>query len=110
VRPDDDDAYPVAIICAIRSEYDPRTSSGVGGQAAALTCAYVTFNLAAAIREFGYNATRAGEADVEGLAVRAGLGTLDAHGRFVTREFGSRVYLGDAVYTDLPLAVDGGAS
>jgi len=95
--------YPFAVVCGIRAEYDPRTAQGVGGQAAALTGAYVTFNLAAAIREYGFRATRSGDSDVDRIAACAGLGTLDSEGRLVTPEFGRKLYLADVIRTDLPL-------
>jgi hypothetical protein len=103
----DQEGYPFAIVCVIRSEYDPRVSPGIGGQAAALTGAYVTFNLAAAIREFGYRATRVSEADLDGLAAHAELGSLDVDGRLITKDFGKRVHVADAILTDLPLRADG---
>ena len=100
---DDGNDYPFAVVCAVRAEYDPRKSPGVGGQAAVLTGAYVTFNLAAAIREFGFRATRSGDHDIDRIAACAGLGTLDATGRLVTSELGTRHYLADVIRTDLPL-------
>ena len=72
--PGGDTEYSFAIVIMIRTEDDPRTSQGIGGQAAALTGEYVSFNLAAAIREFGFRATRSGQADGHRLAVCAGLG------------------------------------
>ena len=98
-----DTDYPFAIVCAIRSEHDPKRSPGIGGQAAVLTGAYVTFNIAAAIREFGFHATRSGELDAERLAESAGIGSLDSEGRLVTRKFGRKVYIADVIRTDLPL-------
>jgi hypothetical protein len=95
--------YPFAVVAAIPAEYDPRTSPGIGGQAAALTGAYVAFNLAAAIREYGFRAARSGSLDLDRIAVCAGLGTLDPAGRLVAREYGSRLYLADVIRTDLPL-------
>jgi hypothetical protein len=68
---------------------------------------YVTFVLSAWIRELGYRATATIGADGEGLAARAGLGTLDAAGRLVTPRFGTRVHVADVIRTDLPLAADG---
>ena len=97
---------PFVIVCGIRSEYDPSVSKGIGGQAATLTGAYVTFNLAAAIRELGYQATRSEETALDDLAARAGLGTLDSSGRLVTRNFGRKIYVADAILTDLPLRPD----
>jgi hypothetical protein len=98
-----DPDYPYAVVVGIRAEYDPRTAAGIGGQAAALTGAYVTFNLGAAIREYGFRATRSGDGDADRLAACAGLGTLDDAGRLVTRDHGRKLYLADVVLTDLPL-------
>ena len=47
------------------------------------------------------------DANVDALAAKAGLGTMNGSGRLVTREFGAGVYVADAIYTDLPLAADG---
>lgn len=99
--------FRFAIVPVIRSEYDPRVSQGIGGQASVLTGAYVTFNLAAAIREFGYRATRGDETEVDRLAERAGLGTIDSEGRLVTGDFGRKIYVADPILTDLPLSPDG---
>ena len=100
-----DAEYPFAVVCGIAGEYDPRKAQGIGGQAAALTGAYVTFNIAAAIREYGFRATRKTDdtVDLDRLAVCAGLGTLDAEGRLTTPEHGRKLYLADAIRTDLPL-------
>jgi len=46
-------------------------------------------------------------ARAEQLAAAAGLGTLDADGRLVTRELGTRVHVANVIVTDLPLAPDG---
>jgi hypothetical protein len=91
-----------------QAEHDPRSSPGIGGQAAVLTGAYVTFNIAVAIHEFGFHATRSGELDAERLAESAGIGSLDSEGRLVTREFGRKVYIADVIRTDLPLTPDTG--
>jgi epoxyqueuosine reductase QueG len=45
--------------------------------------------------------------EAETLAAQAALGTLNAEGRLVTAQFGTRVYIADAICTDLPLAADG---
>ena len=68
---------------------------------------FVTFVLSAWIRELGFRATSARDARAEPLAARAGLGTLDAEGRLVTREFGARAHVANVILTDLPLAPDG---
>jgi hypothetical protein len=103
--PAGDSEYPYAIVCGIASEYDPRVSPGIGGQAAALTGAYVAFNIAAAVREYGFRATRKGgeHIDLDRLAVCAGLGALDREGRLTTPEHGRKLYLADTIRTDLPL-------
>jgi hypothetical protein len=104
---EDGEAYPFAVMSVVQAEYDPRQAAGIGGQVPVQKALYVTFVLSAYIRELGYRATAAPHPDAERLAARAGLGTLDAAGRLVTPRYGSRVYVGDAIRTDLPLAADG---
>jgi hypothetical protein len=104
----DSERYPFAIVCAVRTDHDPRTAPGVGGQVAVRNGRFVTFTLAAYIRELGFEATNQLPADEQRLAAAAGLGTLNAEGRLVTP--GRRVHVADEViYTDLPLAPDGEA-
>jgi hypothetical protein len=106
----DVESYPFAIVCAVRTDHDPRTALGVGGQVAVRNGRFVTFTLAAYIRELGYRATNQLPADEQRLAAAAGLGTLDAEGRLVPIRGGSRVHVADEViHTDLPLAPDGEA-
>ncbi len=100
------DDLPFAIVCGLRAEYDPREHPGVGGQGAALTGSYVAFNMGAAIREYGFRATRREIDDIDRLAVTANLGTLNADGRLTTPQLGSKVYVADAVLTDIPLQAD----
>lgn len=102
-----DAEYAFAIVCGVKAEYDPRTAQGIGGQAAALTGAYVTFNLSAAIREYGFAATRSGDHDVDRIAKCAGMGSLDEEGRLVAPGHGRRLYLADVIRTDLPLQPTG---
>ena len=102
--------YPFAIVCTVRSEYDPYAHPGVGGQAAVQAGQYVTFILASWIREMGYRGTM--KIDVpreqrEHLAVAAGLGTLNQDGRLTVPKRGTRIHVADIVFTDLPLAADG---
>jgi hypothetical protein len=104
---DDDESLPFAVVCAVRADHDPRTSPGIGGQVPVQNGLFVTFVLSAWIRELGFRATSTRDARAEPLAARAGLGTLDAEGRLVTREFGSGVHVADVIRTDLPLAPDG---
>jgi hypothetical protein len=76
-----------AIVCVLEAEYDTHTARGIGGQTPAMKGLFATFTLGAYIRELGYSATCV-ELDVDGgdrLAAAAGLGTLDAEGRLVTR-------------------------
>ena len=49
--------YPYAIVCAVRSEYDPYEHPGVGGQTGVQHGQVVTFIVAAWIREMGFRAT-----------------------------------------------------
>ena len=103
-NPDD---YPFAILCAVRAEYDPHVSQGIGGQVPVQNGLFLTFVLSAWIRELGFRASVAPDMESETLAAQASLGTLNAEGRLVTPQFGTRVYIADAICTDLPLAADG---
>jgi len=104
---DTGEGYPFAVVCAVRADHDPRQARGIGGQVPVQNGLYVTFVLSAYIRELGYRATAKVETDGERLAAAAGLGTLNAEGRLVTRKFGTRVHVADVILTDLPLAADG---
>jgi hypothetical protein len=104
---DNPDGYPFAILCAVRAEYDPRVSPGIGGQVPVQNGLFITFVLSAWIRELGFRASVAPHLEAETLAAQAGLGTLDARSRLVTPQFGAKVYIADAICTDLPLAADG---
>lgn len=99
--------FPFAILCAVHADYDPRQAKGIGGQMPVQNGLFITFVLSAWIRELGFRAVVARDANVDALAAKAGLGTLNGSGRLVTREFGAGVYVADAIYTDLPLAADG---
>jgi hypothetical protein len=102
--------YPYAIVCAVRAEYDPSTSPGVGGQAAVQAGQYVTFIVAAWIREMGYRATMKIEVpreERERLAVAAGLGTLNGAGRLTVPKHGTKIHIADVIFTDLPMEADG---
>ena len=105
--PDGGEAYPFAVVCAVRADYDPRQAPGIGGQVPVQNGLFVTFVLSAYIRELGYRATATLAADGERLAAAAGLGTLNAEGRLVTPRYGTRVHVADVIHTDLPLAADG---
>ena len=102
-----DEYYPFAVVCAVRAEYEPRESPGIGGQVPVQNGLFITFVLSAWIRELGFRATAAPDPDAEKLAAAAGLGRLDAKGRLVTQKFGSKVHVANIIRTDLPLAPDG---
>ena len=68
---------------------------------------FITFVLSAWMRELGFRASVEPHLEAEMLAVQAGLGTLNAEGRFVTPQFGAKVYIADPICTDLPLTADG---
>jgi len=99
--------FPFAVICAVQADYDARTSPGIGGQTPVQNGLFITFVLSAWIRELGYRATVVRDADTDALAAKAGLGSLNGQGRLVTAQLGAKVYVADAIYTDLPLAADG---
>ena len=101
------DGYPCAVLCAVQAEYDPRVSPGIGGQVPVQNGLFITFVLSAWIRELGFRASVAPHPEAATLAAQAGLGTLNAEGRFITPQFGAKVYFADVICTDLPLAVDG---
>ena len=103
---DGGDEFPFAVICAVRADYDPRSSPGIGGQVPVQNGLFITFVLSAWIRELGFRATVRSGTDGERLAAAAGLGTLNADGRLVTPKYGIHVYVADVIRTDLPLAAD----
>jgi hypothetical protein len=104
--PDTPEGSPFAVVNVVRAEHDPHTTPGVGGQVPVQNGLYVTFVLSAYIRELGFRGTAKLPADGVRLAAAAGLGTIDAQGRLVTPEYGSKVYVADVIFTDLPLAPD----
>ncbi len=99
--------FPFAVICAVHADYDPRTSPGIGGQMPVQNGLFITFVLSSWIRELGFRAEVVRDANTDALAAQAGLGTLNGLGKLVTHNFGTGVYVADAIYTDLPLAADG---
>ena len=106
-KADAKEIYPFAVICAVQADYDPRQAPGIGGQVPVQKGLFITFVLSAWIRELGFRATAALDPDAERLAVAAGLGTLNAEGKLVTPQFGTRVHVANVIRTDLPLAPDG---
>lgn len=102
--------YPFAVVCGVHAEHDPYTAAGVGGQAPVQNGQFVTFIVAAYIRETGYRATMKIEVpreQRERLAVAAGLGRLNGDGRLAVAKHGTRIHVADVIFTDLPLAADG---
>jgi len=102
--------YPYGIVCAIRSEYDPYDHPGIGGQTGVQAGQFVTFIVASWIREMGFRATikiETSREQRERLAVATGLGKLDRNGRFTAPKYGTKVHIGDIIFTDLPMQADG---
>jgi ferredoxin len=66
----------------------------------------VSANLAAYIRELGYEAVQ-NRAQPMPTALAAGIGEMGRHGMLITEKFGARVHLGDPILTDMPLIADG---
>lgn len=105
-EPHNPEGLPFAVLCAVRAEYEPRKSPGVGGQVPVQNGLFITFVLSAWIRELGYRATAAPQDGKDSLALRARLANPDGEGRLVIPQLGA-VYIADAIRTDLPLAADG---
>jgi epoxyqueuosine reductase QueG len=97
--------YPFTIVCAVGAHFDPAHARGMGGQFAIQRGAVLAFNLAAYIRELGYAAS-VRHGDSTAVAVAAGLGNVNKHGRFIPTKHRGRVWLTDLVLTNLPLAPD----
>jgi hypothetical protein len=100
-------AYPIAVVCAVRAERDPRRSPGIGGQVPVQNGLFIGFVLSAWIRELGFGATVVETEEADKLAVRARLGSLDSKGKLVVGSLGTCVHVGALIYTDLPLTPDG---
>jgi hypothetical protein len=101
------EGLPFAVICAVPADYDPRESHGIGGQVPVQNGLFISFVLSAWIRELGFRATAKRDVDAETLAAQAKLGNLNSAGRLVTPQYGTNIYVANAVFTDLPLAADG---
>ncbi len=101
------ESYPFAVVCAVRADNDPRQAAGIGGQVPVQNGLFISFVLSSWIRELGYRASAAPDADAEKLAAAARLGRLDRRGRLVTEKFGANVHVANIIRTDLPLAADG---
>jgi hypothetical protein len=103
------DGLPFGIVCCVGAEHDPRRNTGLGGQVPVQNGLFVTFVVAAYIRELGFRATAAVDENAERLAVAAGLGKLSGEGRLVAPRLRRRVHVAEVIRTDLPLAPDGKA-
>ena len=90
----ENEPLPFAIVCGVPTDHDPASSPGVGGQMPAVNTQYVSFIIAAYIRELGYQASAAVDPTTRTLAARAGLTP--------TRS----IYVSEVIRTDLPLAAD----
>jgi hypothetical protein len=101
------EGYPFGVVCAVRAEYDPLTALGIGGQVPVQNGMFITFVLSAWIRELGFGATAAPHPDAAKLAAAAGLGKINAQGKLISSEYGTRVHLAPVIRTDLPLTADG---
>jgi hypothetical protein len=102
--------YPFAVVCGVRAEHDPATAHGPGGQAPVQNGQFATFIVASWIREMGFRATMKIEVpreQRERLAVAAGLGRLNAHGRLTVPRYATNIYVADIIFTDLPMVADG---
>src|SRR4051812_25320327 len=102
--------FPFGVVCVISAEYDPYTSPGVGGQAPVQAGQSVVFIVASWIRELGYRGSIKIETtreQRERLAVAAGLGTLNSAGRLTVPKYGTKIYVADILFTDLPVEADG---
>ena len=97
---------PWAIVCGVRRDFDV-AAQGMGGRLAEQKLAVANFNIRSYIREIGFNAIFATPAPASQAAVAAGLGTLDKDGRFVSKQHGDRLVLGQVVLTDLPMQPQG---
>jgi len=62
-------------------------------------------NLAAYIRELGYEAVQ-NRVQAMPAALAAGVGELGRNGMLITEKFGARVHLGDPILTNMPLLPD----
>jgi hypothetical protein len=102
--------YPYALVTGVRAAYDPYVSPGPGGQAAVQAGQFVTFIVAAWMREMGVRATMkiaVPRAERAQLAVAAGLGTLHGDGTLTVPTYGTKIHIADIIFTDLPMEADG---
>jgi hypothetical protein len=86
------EGLPYALVSVVAAEADPDKSPGVGGQHARRISAMVNHSVASYIRELGYQAIVC-PVDVGAITPAAGLAPT------------SKTYIGDAVLTDIPVAL-----
>jgi len=103
----DGEDIPFAVSCVVHADQDPETSPGFGGQTPVQDGLFITFVLSAYMRELGYRATAEYHPDAKRLAAKAGMGTLDSKGRFVSSTLGAGNHIAKLIRTDLPLAAKG---
>jgi hypothetical protein len=102
--------FPYAVVAAVKADYDPYTSPGIGGQVPVQAGQFATFIVASWIRELGYRASikiEVSREDRERLAIAAGIGTRGDDGRFTVPKYGTKIYIADIIFTDLPMKADG---
>jgi hypothetical protein len=102
--------FPFAIVFVVQAEYDPYSSPGVGGQSPIQNGQFASFVVASWIRECGYRGSIKIETtreQRERLAVASKLGTLTGDGRLTVPKHGTKVYVADILFTDLPMEADG---
>ena len=104
---DNGEGYSFAVICAVKTEVDPREAPGIGGQVPVQNGLFISFVLSAWIRELGFRATAVADPDAERLATAAGLGTVNSDGRLATQKYGTHIHVANVIRTDLPLIADG---
>lgn len=86
------------IVCGLPTDYHPSRTGGMAGQAPVVQGGFVTYIVAAYIRELGYHASQSGDATSAALAALAGVSALSVRG--------ADIHWSDVVRTSLPLAAD----
>ena len=101
----EDGGYPFAVSCLVAAVEEVTESTGIGGQFAVQKCAVANFNVAAYIRELGYDAVVRQDGG-HAYAAAAGLGQLDPDGKLVSPKYGRSVGIAGVILTNIPLAPD----
>jgi hypothetical protein len=97
---------PYVLVAIVPANDDPNIAQGLGGQTPVLKGLMVSYLLASYCRELGYSADFCHSSVDPQLAALAGLGSLNPGGKFHHEQVGARVWVADAIYTDLPLGLD----